>query len=188
MASSRMGFVFRDQFCVIGGIDSTSTEDTTIVVADWWCLSDAGDWIRQSDPLPAIQLYYGVAALDDFVYIAGGQNEDSDLVATTQRWPTDTALPAAIDPVICAADADADGDADIDGGEDTTGDTAADADAADADADTTGDTTADTTPDGGGDDGDDGCGCRVTHSSGAGTFLTLLLALGALFVSRRRRG
>lgn len=186
MASNRMGFVYQGQFCTIGGIDSSSTAETLVAVADWWCLADDG-WVLQSDPLPEVQMYYGVAVVEDFVYLAGGRGETPDLIATAQRWPTDTDLPAAIDPVICAADADADGDADTDGGEDT----AADADAdtgADADADTAGDTTADTTPDGGSDDGDDGCGCRVTHAGGAGSFLTLLLALGAAFIARRRRG
>ncbi|MBN1772677.1 MAG: hypothetical protein JXB32_15515, partial [Deltaproteobacteria bacterium] len=137
-----------------------------------------------SDPVYS----YGATVLDDFVYVAGGQNDSDELVAVNRRWPTDTSLPAATDPVICGpdADADGDGDADTDGGEDIAADADADTGAdADAPPDTTGDTTADT---GGGGDDDDGCGCRVTSRSGAGTFLSLLFVLGALLVARRRRG
>ena len=182
--SDRAGVVYDGQLCVVGGL---TTDDATppalVIIPDWWCLG--GDaWVLQTDPIPDPIYSYGATVLDDFVYISGGQNDSNELVATTLRWPTDSSLPAAIDPVICAADADADadGDADTDGGEDT----AADADA-DADADAPTDTTTDTAADGGGDDGDDGCGCRVTRSSGAGTLFTLLFVLGAAFLARRRR-
>ncbi|MBI5487013.1 MAG: hypothetical protein HY905_06745 [Deltaproteobacteria bacterium] len=188
--TGRAGVVYRGQLCVIGGTDTTAT--TLVAVPDWWCL--AGDtWVQQSDPVTPTLLYFGAAVLDDFVYLAGGNDDAGELVASSERWPSDTGLPAAIDPVICAADADADGDADVgaDADADGTGDVAADAD---ADGTTDGprpdgttDGTTDTAADGGGGGGDDGCSCSVAQPVGAGSLVSLLLGLGAALLIRRRR-
>ncbi|MBI5500349.1 MAG: hypothetical protein HY907_08905 [Deltaproteobacteria bacterium] len=187
--SSRAGVVFRDQLCVVGGLTSDDA-GALIIIQDWWCL-DGDAWVLQTDPIPDAIYSYGAATLGDFVYTAGGTDDTNALVATTQRWPSDTSLPAAADPVICAADGDADADGDVgaDADADGTGDVAADADAdgaSDVRPDTTGDGTTDTAADGGGGGGDDGCGCSVARPAGVGSLVSLLLALGAAFVIRRR--
>ena len=168
---------FRDTLCVVGGRGTEATFDT------WECYTGAA-WIVQADPLSGPRFGNGVAGMGDFLYTAGGADDDA-LIDLAARWPTgDLGEPIQPEPA-----PDTGGDPDVVAQPDTFEPGADTPAPGDDTAVIPGDDTAATTDTGGGggsSGGGGGGGCAASGGAAAGP-LSLLLALGLALRFRRRR-